>query len=250
MFNQPIPIVTKNLLILNGLFFGAMFLFESTFHINLNQYLALHYWASPDFKPYQLVSYMFMHGNFQHILFNMFGVWMFGSAIENYWGPKRFMVFYFATGIGAGLIQLLTIYIQVQNVLPGIPPELIPIANQGDLNYINEALQHYAGQVNMDNLQAYFFLIKSTVVGASGSLFGLLLAFGMMFPNTPIYLMFIPIPIKAKYMVIGYGLLELYSGIANNPQDNIAHFAHLGGMLFGIILILYWKKKGSFYKPW
>lgn len=254
MFNQAVPIVTKNLLIANALFFLGMMIVgydpnapESNF---LYHNLALHYWASPNFQPYQLISYMFMHGGYSHILFNMFALWMFGSAIENYWGPKRFMVYYFATGIGAGLIQLLTIYIQIQSVVSGIPPELIEITNQGDLNQINNVLQEYRGQFDINALQSYFFLVKSTVVGASGSVFGLLLAFGMMFPNSPIYLMFIPVPIKAKYMVIGYGLLELYSGISNNPNDNVAHFAHLGGMLFGIILILYWKKKGSFYKPW
>jgi len=249
MFNQPIPVVTKNLLIINGLFFGAMLFFASSLHIDLNTYLALHYWASPDFQPYQLITYMFMHGSFTHILFNMFALWMFGSVIENYWGPKRYMIYYFATGIGAGLIQLLTIYIQIRNLSP-LPPELMEIAREGNLEKINAALHSYAGSINIEALSSYFYLIKSTVVGASGSVFGLLLAFGMMFPNIPIYLMFIPIPIKAKYMVIGYGLLELYSGIANNPQDNVAHFAHLGGMLFGIVLILYWKKKGSFYKPW
>ena len=245
MFNQPIPVVTKNLLIINGLFFAAMYFFASTFHIDLNQYLALHYWASPDFQPYQLVSYMFMHGGFQHILFNMFGLWMFGSAIENYWGPRRFMVYYFVTGIGAGLIQLLTIYIQVQNLLPEMTPEMIETVKQQGF----DAWSNHQNFINplMGSLNA---LYNSTVVGASGALFGILLAFGMMFPNIPIYIMFIPIPIKAKYMVAGYGLLELYSGFANNPQDNVAHFAHLGGMLFGIILILYWKKNGSFYKPW
>ena len=245
MFNQPIPVVTKNLLIINGLFFGAMLFFANTLHIDLNQYLALHYWASPDFQPYQLVSYMFMHGGFQHILFNMFGLWMFGSAIENYWGPRRFMVYYFVTGIGAGLIQLLTIYIQVQNLLPEMTPEMIETVKQQGF----DAWSNHQNFINplMGSLNA---LYNSTVVGASGALFGILLAFGMMFPNIPIYIMFIPIPIKAKYMVAGYGLLELYSGFANNPQDNVAHFAHLGGMLFGIILILYWKKNGSFYKPW
>ncbi|RUA26442.1 MAG: rhomboid family intramembrane serine protease [Bacteroidetes bacterium] len=245
MFNQPIPVVTKNLLIINGLFFAAMMFFANTLRIDLNQYLALHYWTSPDFQPYQLVSYMFMHGGFQHILFNMFGLWMFGSAIENYWGPKRFMVYYFVTGIGAGLIQLLTIYIQVQNLLPEMTPEMIETVKQQGF----DAWSNHQNFINplMGSLNA---LYNSTVVGASGALFGILLAFGMMFPNIPIYIMFIPIPIKAKYMVAGYGLLELYSGFANNPQDNVAHFAHLGGMLFGIILILYWKKNGSFYKPW
>lgn len=186
-----------------------------------------------------------MHGGISHILFNMFAVWMFGSAIENYWGPKRYIVYYFATGIGAGLIQLLTIYIQIQSVIPGISPEMIELVRREGY----DALMQNKNFID-PAMASYNYLINSTVVGASGSVFGLLLAFGMMFPNTPIYLMFIPVPIKAKYMVMGYGLLELYSGFSNNPNDNVAHFAHLGGMLFGIILILYWKKKGSFYNPY
>ncbi len=245
MFNQPIPIVTKNLLIINGLFFAAMWIVGSVFHYDLNTILALHYWDSPNFQPFQLITYMFMHGGISHILFNMFAVWMFGSAIENYWGPKRYIVYYFATGIGAGLIQLLTIYIQIQSVIPGISPEMIELVRREGY----DALMQNKNFID-PAMASYNYLINSTVVGASGSVFGLLLAFGMMFPNTPIYLMFIPVPIKAKYMVMGYGLLELYSGFSNNPNDNVAHFAHLGGMLFGIILILYWKKKGSFYNPY
>jgi membrane associated rhomboid family serine protease len=245
MFNQPIPLVTKNLLIINLLFFVAMWVFGSVFHYDLNTILALHYWDSTNFQPFQLVTYMFMHGGITHILFNMFALWMFGSTIENYWGPKRYLVYYFVTGIGAGLIQLLTIYLQVRNVLPALSPNMIEmVKNEG-----YEAIMQGKNFVN-PSMASYNYLINSTVVGASGAVFGLLLAFGMMFPNTELYLMFIPIPIKAKYMVIGYGALELYSGLSNSASDNVAHFAHLGGMLFGIILILYWKKKGSFYKPW
>lgn len=245
MFNKPIPLVTKNLLIINVLFFVATLVVRSVFHYDLNTNLALHYWDSPNFQPFQLVTYMFMHGGMTHILFNMFALWMFGSTIESYWGPKRYIVYYFATGIGAGVIQLLTIYLQVRNVLPALSPDMIEmVKNDG-----YDALMQGKNFINPD-MASYNYLINSTVVGASGAVFGLLLAFGMMFPNTPIYLMFIPIPIKAKYMVIGYGALELYSGLSNSASDNVAHFAHLGGMLFGIILILYWKKKGSFYKPY
>jgi len=249
MFNRAIPPVTKNLLIINGLFFIATLLFYNISQIGLQQYLGLYYWANPSFQPYQFLTSMFMHEGWSHILFNMFGVWMFGSAIESYWGPKRFLTYYMITGIGAGLLWILTIQFQIINITPDLPIETIrTIKNEGlDILLSNRNYSDPVwGEFNLD----YHTLINSRVVGASGALFGLLLAFGMMFPNTPIYLMFIPIPIKAKYMVIGYGLMELYSGISNNPNDNIAHFAHLGGMLFGIILILYWKKKGSFYKPW
>jgi membrane associated rhomboid family serine protease len=244
MFDRPIPIVTKNLLILNGLFFlGTMVL--SSQGINLSQYLALHYWGSEDFMPLQFVTYMFMHANFTHILFNMFAVWMFGSTIEQYWGPKRYMLYYFVTGIGAGLIQLLTIYIQIQNVVPHMSPDMIDLVQREGRDVIMRGM-NYTNPL----MASYNALLNSTIVGASGAVFGLLLAFGMMFPNVPLYLMFIPVPIKAKYMVLGYGLIELYSGLSNNPHDNVAHFAHLGGMLFGIVMILYWKKRGDFYKPW
>jgi hypothetical protein len=134
----------------------------------------------------------------------MFALFMFGAVIENYYGQKRYLIYYMATGIGAGLIQLLVCYLQ--GIYTPVP-----------------------------------------TIGASGAVFGLLLAFGMLFPNTPLYLLFIPIPIKAKYMVVGYGLIEFFFGIANRSGDNVAHFAHLGGMLFGIILILYWRKKERSY---
>lgn len=245
MFNRTIPPITKNLLIINALFFVATIFFESQFHINLVKILGLHYWASPDFNPYQFVTSIFMHASLSHILFNMFGLWMFGSAIESYWGPKRYLTYYMVTGIGAGFLWLLTIYIQVQNLLPQMTPEMIAYVH-------NDGFEAWANHQNFTNplMASLNSLYNSTAIGASGALFGLLLAFGMMFPNTPIYFIFIPVPIKAKYMVIGYGLFELYEGFANNPNDNIAHFAHVGGMLFGIIMIMYWKKNGSFYKPY
>lgn len=249
MFNQSIPIVTKNLLIINGVFFGAMLLFASSLNIDLGKYLALHYWESPDFQPYQFITSMFMHGGWSHILFNMFGLWMFGSAIENYWGPKRFLTYYMITGIGASFLWILTVHLQILNITPDLPLETINMVKNEGLDILRSGKNYSDPILGQYNIQ-YQPLMMSRVVGASGALFGLLLAFGMMFPNSPIYLMFIPIPIKAKYMVIGYGLFELYEGIANNPQDNVAHFAHIGGMLFGIIMILYWKKKGSFYKPY
>lgn len=201
-FLDNIPPVTRNILIVNIFVWLACFLFGrmglvnwlSLWSLNIPEFYPYH------FSPYQLITYMFTHQSFTHLFFNMFAVYMFGRTLESYWGPKRFLIYYMVTGIGAGLIQLLVCYLQG---------------------------------------------IYAPTIGASGAVFGVLLAFGMIFPNIPLYLFFVPVPIKAKYMVLGYGLLELYYGIANKVGDNVAHFAHLGGMLFGIILILYWKKRGG-----
>ena len=168
---------------------------------------------------------MFMHDthSFAHVFFNMFAVYMFGRVLENVWGPKRFLIFYMVTGIGAGLVQELTWYFDLRDVI-NAPQELVNIGG---------------GQIL--NKEEFYNLFVT--VGASGAVFGILLAFGMLFPNVPLYLMFVPIPIKAKYFVIFYGLAELTMGVANFSGDSVAHFAHLGGMLFGYILIKYWKKK-------
>jgi membrane associated rhomboid family serine protease len=197
-----LPPVIKNLLILNGLIFLAQL--DPT----INGWLT--YWAAlwpldtmpnmPNFWPWQLVTYGFMHGGFEHILFNMFALWMFGVQIENAWGSKRFSIFYFVCVIGAGILQTI-----VTTAEPG--PGMYP------------------------------------TIGASGGVFGLLLAFGMMFPDQQIYLYFL-FPVKAKWFVIGYGLIELWGGVIGG--STIAHFAHLGGMLFGFLLIQYWRGK----LPW
>lgn len=230
-----LPPVVKNLLIINGLFFLGMIGTSSMF--DLADYLGLHYPVSTLFKPHQLVSYMFMHGGFGHILFNMFALWMFGSALENVWGPKRFLVFYMITGIGAGILQLLVMYIQISNIEAKLDPETIAMVREQGLQIIQEG-KNYADPL-LGKLNAIY---NSTTVGASGAVFGLLLGFGMLFPNSIIYLYF-AIPVKAKYFVIGYGALELILGFRNSASDNVAHFAHLGGMLFGYFLIMYWKKK-------
>ncbi|MCD4696532.1 MAG: rhomboid family intramembrane serine protease [Bacteroidales bacterium] len=230
-----LPPVVKNLLIINGLFFLGMM--ALSFRLDLSDYLGLHYPVSPLFKPHQLATYMFMHGGIGHIVFNMFALWMFGNALENVWGPKRFLVYYMVTGIGAGLLHLLVIYFQVMNIEGQLSPELIAQVKESGYGIIQEG-KNYAdpllGKLNM--------LYNSTTVGASGAVFGILLGFGMLFPNSVIYLYF-AIPVKAKYFVIGYGALELILGISNNAGDNVAHFAHLGGMVFGYFLILFWKKR-------
>lgn len=218
-----LPTVVKNLLIINVLFFLATMAAESVFRIDLADYLGLHYIEASDFHPYQLVTYMFMHGSFTHLFFNMFALWMFGNTLENIWGSNRFLLFYFVCGIGAGLVQELVQYIQYATTL-----------------------QAYTS-VNMGGhiipMGDYLNLLKT--VGASGAVYGILLAFGMMFPNSTLYIYF-AIPIKAKWFVLIYGVIELFSGLSGTA-DGVAHFAHLGGMLFGLILILYWKKKGNLY---
>ena len=217
------PTVVKNLLMINVLFFLATIAAETVLRIDLADYLGLHYIGASDFHPYQLVTYMFMHGSFAHLFFNMFALWMFGNTLENIWGSNRFLLFYFVCGIGAGLVQELVQYIQYATTL-----------------------QAYTS-VNMGGriipMVDYLNLLKT--VGASGAVYGILLAFGMMFPNSTLYIYF-AIPIKAKWFVLIYGVIELFSGL-NGTADGVAHFAHLGGMLFGLILILYWKKKGNLY---
>ena len=221
-----LPEVVKNLLILNGLFFLATVSLNNL-GIDLVKILGLHQFQSPDFRPHQIITHLFMHGNFTHLFFNMFALWMFGKILENVWGSKRFLIYYMITGIGAASIHLLISQYQIISISNQIP-EMVNLAIEGRYNPsipISKKLTQ---------------LIITPTVGASGAVFGLLLAFGMLFPNALLYLYF-AIPIKAKYFVIGYGLIELYAGISNNPADNVAHFAHLGGMIFGFFLIKYWK---------
>jgi membrane associated rhomboid family serine protease len=235
-----LPPVVKNLLIVNVLFYVATLVLGKTMQIDLTDYLGLHYFASPHFATYQFVSYMFMHNpaDFSHILFNMFALWMFGTVLEQVWGPKKFLIYYMITGIGAGLIQLLVIYIQVRNIETSLSPDLIDQVRETGFQLLQNG-QNF-GDPLLGKLNA---LYNMSTMGASGAVFGLLLAFGMLFPNSLIYLYFF-IPIKAKWFVIIYGAIELFSGVYNTGS-NVAHFAHLGGMIFGFFLIIYWKKKAN-----
>ena len=213
--------------------YATKVVFAQSLGIDLDKYLGLHYITASDFKPYQFITYLFMHADFTHLFFNMFAVWMFGSVLENTWGAKRFIFYYLVTGLGAALIQYVVFYFQIEEVNA-------QIAN----------LMQTPGFTAEDNLslihQKSEFLNNLTVIGASGSLFGLLLAFGMMFPNTLLYVYFL-VPVKAKWFVMAYGAIELISGLRANPMDNVAHFAHLGGMLFGFIVIMIWKKNRTLY---
>ena len=232
-FSQ-LPEVVKNLLIINGLLFLGTISLENL-GINLTQHLALHQFQSVNFKPHQLITHFFMHANLTHLRFNMFALWMFGKFLENFWGAKKFLIYYMFTGLGAAALHLGVSQYEILNLKSQI--------NTSDLNYLLEN-----GKSILENNQNYSnefmgklnLLINTPTVGASGAVFGILLAFGMLFPNTLLYIYF-AIPIKAKYFVMIYGVLELYAGLSNNPADNVAHFAHLGGMLFGFILIKYWK---------
>lgn len=222
------PTVTKNLIIINVLvFFGTIV--AQRYGLDLTTYLGLHFFLASDFNPAQLITYMFMHGGFSHIFFNMFAVFMFGPVLERTWGPKRFLLYYMLCGIGAGLIQEGVQYVQYA-------------MNYSHVSFVN--IIGY-GKMPIDD-----FLNLMTTVGASGAVYAILLAFGMLFPDNRLFVFPIPMPIKAKYFVIGYALLELVLGVANTG-DNIAHFAHLGGMIFGFILIMYWRKKarsnGTYY---
>ena len=225
---REIPVVTKNLIAINVLMFLALLAFERS-GIDLNNILGLHIFLAPDFSPYQLVTYMFMHGGFTHILFNMYAVWVFGSILERVWGSSRFLLFYIVTGVGAGLVQEVVQYL-----------------------YYSMNLSHYL-QVNLGGgliVPMAEYLNMWTTVGASGAVYGILLAFAMTFPNERLFMIPFPFPIKAKYFVMIFGALELFTGLSNNVGDNVAHFAHLGGMIFGIFLILYWRKKGKIDGPY
>ena len=272
MFGTTPPIV-KNLLIINVLMLLATYVLEQM-GLNLSLLLGLHHWSSDLFNPFQMVSYMFMHGGLMHLFFNMFALWMFGRVLEQVWGSKRFLIYYMVTGIGAGLIQLIVMSFDL-NALeetvrtfqnnpapqefyelitsnpgfmqsrPGLAVEIRDFYNDQWTHDVNNGVL-ISRAIEYSNYVLNFARNVGTV-GASGSVFGILLAFGMLFPNTQLMLLFPPIPIKAKYFVIGYGVLELYMGLSNNPEDNVAHFAHLGGMLFGFILIKYWKKSSNHF---
>ena len=211
--------MTKNLLVVNVLAFIATFVLERS-GIDLTRMLGLHFFLASEFHIYQFITYMFLHGGFTHILFNMFALWMFGSVIERVWGPKKFLFYYICCGVGAGFTQELVQYITYS--MEGIAA----------YQYVN------AGGVQMTT-DAYINLW--TTIGASGAVYGILLAFGMIFPNERLFIIPFPFPIKAKWLIVGYIAIELFSAMSG-PGDGVAHMAHLGGMLFGFLLIRYWQK--------
>ena len=230
MNNIQIPPVVKNLLIINVLFFAATYVFESA-GINLTAYLGVFYFDSPFFRIWQALTYMFMHGSFLHIFSNMFGLFMFGGVLENRWGTKRFINFYLITGLGALAIQMGVQAFEVYQLTGSF------IHGQ-DINSVVNALPR-------DQAMTLYGIYSTPMVGASGAIFGILVAFGLLYPNTELMLLFFPVPIKAKYFIPLYIVFELYSGVSRTPGDSVAHFAHLGGALIGFILVKLWGDKNN-----
>lgn len=217
-----IPTITKNLLIINVLAFIAAWVFGRQ-GLSLNSMLGLHFFMAPDFHFWQLFTYMFMHANIEHLFFNMFALWMFGCVVENAWGPNKFLFYYITCGIGAGLIQMIaqfgSFYIMAAEQIPGFG----------------------AGDIMLVAHNSAPLLNQWTTVGASGAIYAILLAFGMLYPNERIFIFPLPVPIKAKWFVCIYIAIELFAALGTT-NDSVAHFAHLGGMLFGYLLIKYWNK--------
>jgi membrane associated rhomboid family serine protease len=208
----------------------------SVFDIDLNRALGLYFPKSELFKPIQVITHMFMHAGFWHLFFNMFALYMFGQVLESVWGPKRFLIYYFVCGLGAAIIYETVILFQYQKLLSMVTPEQLQEVFDNGYKY---ALQGKAySDTAMGSIQS---ILTTPTVGASGAIFGVLLAFGVLFPNTQLMLLFPPIPIRAKYFVMIYGGIELYLAITQ-PGSSIAHAAHIGGMLFGYILIRIWKR--------
>lgn len=226
-FQRTSPVVL-NLIIINALAFFAqkafgshgMILGDGDFVTKVDELFALHYHKSQFFKPHQIVTHMFMHGGFLHLIFNMFGLWMFGSIIERLWGPKRFLIFYLICGLSAGLTQM--------------------------ASYAYD----FSGAVyQTEGTQQYFIAQYSATVGASGAIMGILAAYGYLFPNTELFIMPIPFPIKAKWAIMGIIAIDVFGGVSRTANDNVAHFAHIGGALIGFLIVLYWNKsnKQTFY---
>lgn len=236
-FFSVIPPVTKNLIIINFIVWLAMMLFPAKIGDVVMHYGGLHYFEASDFNLAQVFTYMFVHSTdgIAHLFFNMFTLFMFGITLERVLGGKRYLFFYLSCGIGAAIVQEIVWYFCWESIF------VKPIANLNgiSLSAAKEAIQE-AVVMGYD----LPFLNSLVTVGASGAIYGVLLAFGMIFPNRPLYLMFIPVPIKAKWMVIGYGLIELALGLAS-ARDGVAHFAHLGGMIFGFLILWYWKRNGT-----
>jgi membrane associated rhomboid family serine protease len=238
-----LPPVVKNIIMINILMLLAAYAVQSVMGLSLasdnlylNTKLGIYFPRSEQFMPIQILTHMFMHGGLWHIFFNMYALFVFGPILEHVWGPKRFLIFYMVCGLGAALTHESVIFLQYNHLVHSINPENVRAVISEGTAYFQQ------GKVFTDpDMQKLQILLNTPTVGASGAIFGVLLAFEVLFPNTQLMLLLPPIPIKAKYLVAGYGALELYLAISQ-PGSDIAHAAHLGGMLFGYILIRYWRK--------
>lgn len=239
-----IPPVVKNLLIINVIFYIAMLLFGAQM---MTSVLGVHYFDSPNFRIWQVVTYMFMHdySSLFHIMFNMFALYTFGTSLEYTMGSKRFLNFYLITGLGALALQMVVQAVEVYGITGSI-------INNG--SFVIDAVKRTIGfnpeVISQDKASTLLSIYLTPMVGASGAIFGLLIAFGMLFPNAELFIMFIPVPVKAKYIIPVYVLLELFLGVKQFEGDSVAHFAHLGGALFGFILVKMWglNRRNNFYE--
>jgi membrane associated rhomboid family serine protease len=231
-----LPPVVKNIILINVLMLLVDFAAKSVFGVDLTMVLGLYFPKSEQFMPVQIVTHMFMHGGFWHIFLNMYALYIFGQVLENVWGPKRFFIYYIICGLGAALTHETVIAFQYAHLVQSLNPDsLQTVISEGT------ALFRQSQLFTDPDMQKLQLLLNTPTVGASGAVFGILLAFGVLFPNTQLMLLFPPIPIKAKYFVLIYGGIELFMAVTQ-PGSNIAHAAHLGGMLFGYLLIRYWRK--------
>lgn len=242
-----LPNVVKNLLIINGLMFLLKVVQPMGLSArDLDDLLGLHYPGSPLFRPWQTISYMFMHGDFTHLLFNMLGLFMLGPRLEYHWGSQRFLLYYMLCGIGAGLIYLGWLRVEHAQLLASVSADDVAAVKEHLLRVVQDNDARVFTDARLSELMSLYY---TPMVGASGAIFGVLLAFGMLYPNVQLFTFigFLPIPMRAKWFVLFYGIAELYAGIQNNPMDNTAHFAHLGGMLVGFILIKLWERQRPRY---
>ncbi len=280
------PTVVKNLIIINSLLALTQFVLGQ-WGVDLSNYLGLHHWKSHYFQPWQILTHMFMHGSYLdvnatilHLFSNMFALWMFGSVLENYWGPKKFLEFYLICGLGAAILHMGVVaygYHQIESdflayqanpslnaftaflnehlvhggASGALRQQLLLTHQQWSLGMADmsgasvEALRDFLHGREMSGVYLPGIYDQATV-GASGAVFGILFAFGYLFPNVLLYIYFL-VPIKAKYVVGAYALFELYAGLKNSAGDNIAHFAHLGGMIVAFILLRIWKQRRGGY---
>lgn len=245
MFNQPIPTITKNLLIINGLFFLATIVFGSR-GIDLGNILGAFYPESVNFKGWQIVTHMFMHApfpNISHILFNMFALWMFGSTVENTIGPKKFLILYFVAGLGSFVLFNFTNYLQVESLKEVVAasginvPELIK-----SLKVSGDGMYNVPTSGDVEKTKELMGYYIRPMVGASGAIYGLLVGFAVLYPNAKLALLFFPVPVAAKYFIPVMIALEFYLAIQNYAWNPIAHFAHIGGAIIGFLLMRHWKK--------
>lgn len=260
--NRSLPPVVKNLLIINVIMFLASWmmptiLFRWGLDVRLEDLLGMHYFASEKFNLIQILTYMFMHApypNIAHIFFNMFALFMFGPILEHVWGSRKFLIFYLVTGIGAGIVQQVFWHIEMGSLFSAMDVAISTGSIDSLAPYYDTLSRYFRFSGEISQIHTADIMVMKTelqnallTIGASGAIFGILLAFGWLFPEERLFLIFVPIPIKARYFVAGYAVLELFLGVASFKGDSVAHFAHLGGMLFGILLILYWRQKGRLY---